>query len=139
MKLETVIKATDLRIDNLIYIPKTDQHATIFTINKLLGVHVNDNLLVNLSFEEIEPIEITNEWLQKLGFKILNKVSNSYKKYVNDETKECFYVELYQVGRLDWIVTYFNSENNEISLKLNYVHQLQNLYQILSGEHLVLS
>ena len=158
MKSEKAINASDLRLGNYVNI-KNDIHKNLkdvicevikiekrySTIRKETDFNIGLEFIDNDGFDDnigqwlkfIKPIEITNEWLQKLGFKILNKVSNSYKKYVNNTTKECFYVELYQVGRLDWIVKYFNSENNEISLKINHVHQLQNLYQILSGEHLI--
>ena len=112
------MKATELRIGNLIFIPATKQIATITAISKL-GVFVNDNIIGALPFAEIEPIPLTEEWLLKLGY---TKLSNS--SFIDS-------------GHGIWICNgLFMCDKNGIVLK--HVHQLQNLYFALTNQELTI-
>lgn len=77
---------------------------------------------------EVEPIELTEEWLIKFGFE------NNFKQY-----------ELMNWGlkvdllNNEWIVFHgFCGKYSEIT-SCRYVHQLQNLYFTLTGKELTLT
>ena len=78
-------------------------------------------------FENWKPYNIDEETLIQFGFKVINNVSKSYKKYVDDKTKRCFYVRLENVGNNPmWEITYVQSSNSELSIIVEFIHQLQN-------------
>lgn len=82
-----------------------------------------------ISFDDIEPIPITEEWLLKLGFE--------KDGYNVDKT---FYFEK-DVIRINNYEGYFLDNPNEIvgkRLFIKYVHQLQNLYFALTQNELEL-
>ncbi len=98
------MKATDLRIGNLVY------YAGI--VCKVSGYHNDDYLHTNgvtAPVASFQPIELTEEWLLKMGF---TKSKDSFN---------AFYLELF-----------------DDVLNIKYVHQLQNLYHALTGEELTI-
>ena len=88
-----------------------------------------------------KPIEITEEWLLKFGFK---KIEKGYSIGISDYG----YVIEYLDWREDWTfgVEYYDPVNDDElgdvynfnGLGLKYVHQLQNIYFALTGEELVI-
>jgi hypothetical protein len=129
------MKANELRIGNLL---QSDTN----TIIKIVGVvkkdiyyyHNKKNLYVlelnNLNFQ---PLELTEEWLLKFGFgdaRITNrlytrkKTDGFYGFYINKETMS--YCTFDYEGTIDDII------------KIEYVHQLQNLYFAVTGEELTM-
>lgn len=120
------MKPEELRISNLVHVPKTNQNIPVTIINKHVGVCVNDGF-VWLGFEEIKPIELTEEWLLKFGF---------------DQTTPDKWFALNICN--DWTFLFWNNNVLELSVnrhgvvlsKIEYVHQLQNLYFALTGEEL---
>lgn len=77
------------------------------------------------------PVELTEEWLIKLGFK------NTYDQYFEHENMPFF--ELLDSGRGEgynngWRM--FNNSGNSIIFAIKSVHQLQNLYYALTGDEL---
>jgi hypothetical protein len=91
-------------------------------------------------FVNWKPYNINEETLIQFGFNVvLNNVSKIYKKYVDDKTKRCFYVHLKNVGSNPmWEITYFQSSNSELSIIVQFAHQLQNFYHSVTGEFLSL-
>jgi hypothetical protein len=75
-----------------------------------------------------KPIPLTEKWLLKFGFE---KVFNQYKKVTNVDTRNGKNVP-FIVLDLDG----FEYDDLRLQTKLNYVHQLQNLYFALTGEEL---
>ena len=76
-------------------------------------------------YEDIEPIALTDERLLKLGF------SDSFTE---------FKINNFVIAK-DNDLFYFQFENYQVEIpdvKLQYVHQLQNLYFCLCGEELEL-
>lgn len=76
----------------------------------------------------IEGIEITEEWLVKLGFEKQKGIYRSfYQSNDNNYLSICFDDDRY----------YFMDVNEDPSFSgFNYVHQLQNLYFALTGTEL---
>ena len=108
------MKATELRINNYVYIG----------INNFV-MHLNEedyeNLVIFKTWDRLNPIPLTEEWLIKLDF---NKFPGSYPLFNKDNFWAC---ELINVG-------FLKIEHLELTIK--YVHQLQNLYFALTGEEL---
>ena len=131
------MKATDLRIGNLVYISKTKQEAKVFTINKTLGIQVNDNLLANFTFEEIKPIKLTEKWLIDFGFEY-EHFSHYFFIAVNQDTTlscgvEDLHVDFDNFGVSFWIENELDVTTEFIISEIKYIHELQNLYYTLSG------
>jgi hypothetical protein len=76
-------------------------------------------------FEECQSIPLTEEWLVKFGFESNNSTSN-FLTYYNERYD--YRIEIYQNGDV-WF--------DELR-KIQHVHQLQNLYFVLTGEELTL-
>ena len=73
--------------------------------------------------EKFKPIPITDEWLVKVGFESNNSSSN-FLTYYNERYD--YRIEIHQDGDV-WF--------DELR-KIQYVHQLQNLYFTLTGQEL---
>ena len=128
-----MIAPKELRMQNLVYVTETDQIVPITAINLDIGVIVNRSLRM-LAFTEIEPIELTEEWLLKFGFEIgddgSSNLLHSYKEAFygdNPVTKDYLLILKNTGGAWFYRNGYF---------KINTVHQLQNLYYSLCGEEL---
>lgn len=144
-----MIKANELRIKNLV----TRKDGFIYTVTgvTLSDVFIerkeNGKLIQIISREdEIEPIPLTEEWLNKFGFNL-----SGWTKY----SIECVGISGLKSQTYNIVVkqnsTYFivnGSEysfvqkvgiiNNFISGETKHVHQLQNLYFALTGEELTM-
>lgn len=115
------MNTNELRIGNLIFSKETNE------IQKITGI-TEDNVYFNsITFdypclEEIEPIELTQEFLLKFGLGWKN----------NGLRKSNFCVRNWGSG---WII-FMSNEMFNFKIELKYVHQLQNLYFALTGTEL---
>ena len=127
-----MIAPQELRLGNLIYIPDTDQILPITAMNMDLGVWVNRSLGV-LGFDQIEPIELTEYWLFKMGFDLLH--SGKFRK-VYDLLKDSRfgYSDNFGLANIESAVTFGCKDFTHIK----YVHQIQNLYIALTREELTI-
>lgn len=129
------MKENQLRLGNLVY--GLDEYAsTALPVCSLNG----DGTIRLLIFGEsvgcfsasiINPIPITEEWLDMLGFNPVSPIRNVFEYVFNDLlitiTLEEFNIEVQKNGRVV-----------RIPAKCKYVHQLQNLYFALTGEEVSL-
>jgi hypothetical protein len=108
--------ANELRIGNWVYSKLTD---TDFTIE----AHDIVNISAGFDNGKVQPIEITEEWLVKFGFK-------------PDKDHEAFLVKysLTLLEHSDWFIVWHNG--HALGIKIKYVHQLQNLYHALTKDEL---
>jgi hypothetical protein len=118
------MKANELRIGNIIQcggieieIGKINENFISFNVSKNNELKIW-NPYIPMNDERLKSIPITEEWLWKFGFKILN--SNWYV-LGNFKLNNSFDVE--------W-------GTNWMGIRLIYVHQLQNLFLALTGEEL---
>ena len=132
-----MIQPQDLRIGNLVnYICGEEDFYIIRSINEEY-VSLKDNVSFdNVRYDEIEPIEITEEWLLKFGFIIRDKkYSLNYggesMKYAVLETNIRNPFFLYFHGRFGFNINE-GRKNGDYCIK--HIHQLQNLYFALTGE-----
>lgn len=132
------MKANELRIGNWILWngPLIAENALISSICKEeIGFRCGDFGLI----ENIEGILLTQDWLYKFGFEQINKSSNSYIIYA-DQNHD-YYLQI-DVRRND--ANYIILDNTFDDLRafsmveIIHVHQLQNLYFALTGKELIL-
>jgi hypothetical protein len=116
------MKATELRIGNLV---RNNLNGEILKPCDVLCDGINTDNIEGLNYGFIEPIPLTEEWLLKFGFKWKNFAFRDGTFTVRYQKE--FYVYLSVEGV------------RPIQIKLDYVHQLQNLYFTLTGEELILN
>jgi len=112
------IQAKDLRVGNIIHNMLVNEIQTIEEIYR-------ESFNASGCFTTIgycKPIELTEEWLIKFGFK--EYIRSNGKTY---DLKDFWEID-YENGK------YFISEIEVMDIK--YVHQLQNLYFALTGKEL---
>ena len=128
------MKATELRIGNLIEYKiedKLDERKEWWEVSK---VDFQDLTWLDSNPEDayFRPIKITEEWLLKFGFEDITGVD--YILHIDVDFKlilipaDAFYPQIDKADDVGW---------GSISLnKIEYIHQLQNLYFTLTGEEL---
>lgn len=125
------MKASELRISNLILKNGKLHYTSHLTIRDIHGLSVDDT-------DTFEPIPITEDWLVKFGFKL--EADEGDIKY-------------YEIQRL-WYYVVFDHDDIRLDIKTDkdmthtvfymderfmYLHQLQNLYFALTGEELTIN
>jgi len=112
------MKANELRIGNIV---RWGDHDTTVDINMLWSFDV-------YSQGGISGEPLTEEWLLKFGFE---KIRGAHPSWYN---KKYAITRDFEVQLIEKTLIY--SGKNYI--EYNYVHQLQNLYFVLTGEELTL-
>ncbi len=127
-----MIESKELRIGNLV----RDTAGNVNTVTV-----ATFNYVCNEPHHQVKPIPLTEEWLLKFGFEIIDTyfneglTVNTYGINItdcnNDEKLIC----------CDWDMTFSIGDYNEddcyvMNNDIQYVHQLQNLYFALTGEEL---
>ena len=136
------LKCTDLRIGNWVKV-----NDPIFGVNTYKVATIRDNGIITLSdnmsclVDNIEPIELTEEVLVKIGFK-----KNKYDcwKYFPDRENEISILMTDNYTTIEYVnlfhcpqdVTEVNYGSTLEFPRRIYLHQLQNAYFILTGEEL---
>jgi hypothetical protein len=140
--MQSVILPNELRIGSIIsdIFSETTQP---FTITKLLQnkcyYKPGSNAVYDCKYENLKPIPLTEEWLLKFGFS-----TTDYKKgYIGIDHKAGGIIT-------DFVLTYplvigefqkhFIWEHSKFKYNdLKYVHQLQNLFFVLTGFELTVA
>ncbi len=122
-----MIDPKELRIGNLIL---WKGEVIPVTMVGLYGIQYDDsNIKINASFGtgDIQPIPITPEWLERLGFEKLKHIHEGliYSKDWLRLNSNCAVTD-YRGGGID-------------SRLIKHIHQLQNLYFALTGTELTLT
>ena len=125
------MKASELRLGNWINCIGTIRKVSLSTIHEL---NISEN-------EYIRPIPLNEEWLIKCGFELSEHKDQAFLKIKTDFTNgSSFSLDCFTD---DWSFMIeernFNDGNNcsFIPRKINYVHELQNLYFALTNEELI--
>lgn len=106
------MKANELRIGNL-----------VLKYGSEILITPYDLINIELSLNEYEPITLTEEWLLKFGADF-DDITYQLGCLLLASNCDCFNV---------W---YCTLTYGKLGIKINYVHQLQNLYFALTGEEL---
>ncbi len=132
------IQANELRIGNWVFDKEAKKYTTITCIEES-RVSTKDGVLPYTPYEEIQPIPLTPEILEKAGF-VLDKTNGTY--WLNLAHN---YLELLPASG-HWYPTYAECPEfshlteQRVSLNLiDYLHQLQNLYFAITGEELTIN
>ena len=144
-----VLKAQELRIANLIkgiyhdYDDGIDEEIENETICEVVTLDVSGSGDYSIyvysdenieNFSDFKPIPLTEEWLLKLGFKQCGYEMLSWKH----ETL----LPSFNLDGINWAdfdepdYQFLNYKVADEILRIDYVHQLQNLYFALTGEEL---
>lgn len=150
------MKANELRIGNYIYIDSRDELRTIVEIRhtmvsvKYIRSDTNQPHQSMVEYDRLTPITLTEEWLFKFKWKYQDRDINR-----SDGKKERFYISpFFGEHREYWIELQLSNNsfghsfmwlccdigggNDHIHFpqghKIDYVHQLQNIFFALAGE-----
>ena len=141
------MKASELRIGNLIngiyhaYDDGINEDIQNETICKVVTLDVSGSGDYQIyvysdedieQFSEFEPITLTEEWLLKFGFKA-KTINHNFR--IESDTDFQISSAARNVNTNERSIFYLQSE---FGTKINYVHQLQNIYFALIGEELTL-
>lgn len=120
------MKPNELRIGN--YIKTYGQDDGCITVTEISQSEVSFKERDSVKIDLLEPIPLTEEWLKKFGFD--NSLVDEIYLYQHDSIKFPPTIIFFDNGE------YIFRKRCEI--KIQYVHQLQNLYFVLTGEELKL-
>jgi hypothetical protein len=137
------MKTSELMIGNYVTDGYYDSFKTIFEVESISEKGINlsiedDGRWGEIADRWIEPeyrfdllfgIPLTEDWLLKFGFDLIN---NEYHQSRNHELK------LYWTVNKNKMIPEFNEKRFVTGYDFKYVHQLQNLYFILTGEELTI-
>jgi len=127
------MKTSELRIGNrLLHNGQEITVQSIFEDSINLDITGNWEVVHSIPIDQCEPILLTELHLQKIGFK-RQFVSPDLERW----SQSGFSLHGYsnkEEGLHFWLGYYINSKNKDIE----YLHQLQNLYQSVTGEELEL-
>lgn len=126
--MQSVLKASDLRIGNLVYSKETNQ------LQKITGLTDENPFIDAITFDytnydEIEAIPLTEEILFDFGYGKKHDIyykGNSLLRFIG---KEVFYSR----GEID------DAEFQEYITSVKYVHELQNLHFALTQRELTVA
>ena len=124
------MKSNELRIGNLVMYSNGNILFKVIGISEF-GIDIENKVeKTYIEYDEFEPILLTKEWLLNLGFK--KDVDGSFMK--ND-------ISIFLDKRFK--TNLFLQENQDnfkwfsYECKIQYVHQLQNLYFALTSDELI--
>ena len=140
------MKTNELRIGN--WIKYTYALSNDIEFCKVTGVKNDgrvyffrsDGCKISLDVNEIEPIELTEEVLLKIGFEDRKGYFN-YSRVFGDENNYCDSIHIYYCPMLK----HFRFTHDKVKLddlqimdlyNIKYLHQLQNVYYLLTNEEL---
>lgn len=152
-KKRKMINKRELRINSKVR--HTNNHGTFdFDVFEILDAGINviyeyTGGLWFIKYEELTPIELTEEWLLKLGFTQTtdNGEVKSYQLYIKEENWFFQYDIIQRRNKEYWSGIVFKlyadggyDDSGELDLveKIKYVHQLQNIFFALTGEELTI-
>lgn len=126
-----MIELSELRIGNLVLGPLKKDFGTVKRIETVVLIQHSLGHEDYFSPKEINPIPLTEEWLQRFGFK-----SDQNRFYMSVESDYGGGIDSLIVPGESVTVSCFDCDDGRIGAKFPYVHQLQNLYFALTGTEL---
>lgn len=117
-----------LRTGNIVHEFKTGHDYPVTGIVNLAGVYLNNNLLFIVHFEDIVPIELTDDLLLRFGYKEGEEDKKENRTfYIQAKESKHIIVKIHKT---------FYCRDREVK----YIHELQNVFYFdtLTGEELKL-
>ncbi|MBC8054910.1 MAG: hypothetical protein H7Y13_17765 [Sphingobacteriaceae bacterium] len=123
----------ELKLGNLIKIsPRENEEGVLFLTDiqqsSIIGEMVTprQGYHFRIKFDEILPLELSEEWLTKLGFA---KAPDNDEIWVDSKNFILFKFSAFESGFM---------EESRLAVVIDSMHQLQNMYFTLTGEKLTL-
>jgi hypothetical protein len=113
------MNANDFRIGNIITEGDDKGPVTVWGIKPDSRNHVMVN---DCEIEIINPVKLTEDWINKLGFKWT-------------PASQTFWNREWHIAKEGFV--YFFKVGGTRKVRINHVHQLQNLYYSLTGNELI--
>ncbi|WP_336716308.1 hypothetical protein [Chryseobacterium mucoviscidosis] len=118
------MKASELRIGNLVV-----YNGSVFRVTR-----ISKNIItadrgkgdVDFTLKDLQPLKITEFWLEKFGFK-KDKITNFHYLRICNDWSNIYFDAIHQI--LDLSI----SGHSAVLKQIINVHQLQNLHHSLSG------
>lgn len=126
--MQSVLKESDLRIGNFIKVISVTKTFDSF-ITQAKGYDIVRIEEKSFNYWNYEPVILNEDWLLKFGFKKTIGSSES------DFTNGVYNIFINSLGEVNF---YFFKEGDWYQ-KIDYVHQLQNLYFALTGSELTVA
>jgi hypothetical protein len=131
------MKANELMVGNIVRYDGMTVYVGQVNKTKIEGMIDKNDLLVDIRFsvELLEPIPITEEWLAKQGFKREHDCICEYTYYIREI--DGYFVEV-KIGCSNMGDEYVNCHIDNCdrctvaNADIQYVHQLQNLLNIMN-------
>lgn len=124
------MKANELRIGN--YLNGKQGHVIISEIRTNNSVKILDNTSSFYVGTCLKPIELSESILKQFWFKLV--FAGQGDGFIYQYGKLCNTITIHSRNRNIFLYSTFNS----CEIKIQYVHQLQNLYFALTGKELTL-
>ena len=134
--MQITLNAKDFRIGNMIADYECEPYYfDIESISLVEGVWVSyRNGSFHSTIDNLEPIEITEDWLECFGFENIRKNGSNYFTKDSDTFTQ---MRLAIINDICHISVGNDNEGTAIAA-IRYVHELQNLFFSLTGEELKL-
>lgn len=146
------MKANELRIGNYVSLAtNNDDEFNLYNFlivedigkDNLTCIFNNDEL--EMYYEDIEPILITEEWVLNFGFEKVNGSDCYFKLQIQKELgggnpEFDIWVDFGEEdvdGRLPMVIQIVGGDSEWLRTDIKYIHQLQNLYFALTGKELI--
>ena len=123
------MKASELMIGNYVY-DEDGSVERVATISANVVLH-NEDLFSYI--DTLKPIPLTKEWLEKFGFK--KEHSFSRNTLIIQPYFYMLCVDVEQDNNIT-VSVYDEEDSGCIYFSCDYVHELQNLYRLLTGTEL---
>lgn len=123
-----ILKFNELSTGNLLMNISDEPETLIVDLIDSVEETINANGLEGIKIEDVLPIPLTEEWLIKMGFE---KSSTQLVEAVGYEIGE-FILHCYADNRgIRWDMNILDD-----GFEVKYIHQLQNLHDVLTGKEL---
>ena len=106
----------ELRVGDIIYRPDCNDTVVEIRANGIIGLDHNRGII---PFESLEPISLTDELLEKIGFN-----SNNNGEYINTIGTVCLSIVKLSNCYYGMFIDY-NMSNDLLDKPIKYLHQLQ--------------
>ena len=136
MKTQQTIRPEELKKYNYVFYPFLDKIIQVKEIHEYSIKYYSEHQKHEVSFLDLEPIELTGEILLRLGFEKCQDSSFELDKvsiFLDKRFKENIFLETINGGSFGESV--YNKLDN---IKILYLHELQNLFYATTGKELKL-
>jgi hypothetical protein len=121
-----MIQVKELRIGNIVKVLGENRIVTGLTSGEFSSAYVKFKELIPIKIIHLKPVELTEEWLIKLGFQ--------------SEEAFCYELDDILINTSRELICIHTKCKNNVELEMPYyLHELQNLYFALTKNELIVN